>query len=64
MPGKVAFKRKSEIGTELFEAVKEMLDMPGDAVPEGTIEKYQTSKKNQKLQKCGLLQICYYPAML
>lgn len=64
MPGKVAFKTTSEIGTELFEAVKEMLDMPGDAVPEGTTEKYETSKKNQKLQKCGPLQICYDPAVL
>lgn len=52
VPGKVAHKRTSEIGTEMCHIVKEMLQMRDDAVPEGRLEKYE-AKKHELLKTCG-----------
>lgn len=54
-PGTVAFKRASEVGTEMCDMVNQMLHMNEEDVPEGKIDKLACRIQDTAPQKCGLL---------
>jgi len=53
IPGKVAYKRTSEVGVDMCTSVTEMLHMLDDDVPKGRVEKYVAKKQEKNPQQCA-----------